>query len=153
MDDFEILQGQISDQVINIYNFDVSFSDAKNEIVRTSRTDNNYYIWPLFKNPKKITRFQYDAIIAMSDDFIADTESREFSIKGWFSYNEFMNEFYNAKQALALDCYISNNHKSNSDFARHINVNRQQVNEWLNKDFVIVGQKMYSFRKDIEQSI
>lgn len=150
MEDFEILQEQISDQILDIYNFDVSFSDTENEIVRISKTDNNYYIWPLFKSPKKITRFQYDAIIAMSCDFIADTETRKFSITGWFTYNEFMNEFYNSMPALALDCYISNNHKSNSEFARSQNVSRQQVNEWMNKDFIIVNEKMYSFRKQIE---
>jgi len=150
MEDLEILQEQISDQILEIYNFDISFSDAENEIVRISKTDNNYYIWPLFKTPKKITRFQYDAIIAMSENFISDTETRKFNIKGWFSYNEFMNEFYNSKQVLKLTCYISNNYKNSSDFARSQKTTRQQVNEWLNKDFIVVNEKMYSFRREIE---
>lgn len=38
---------------------------------------------------------------------------------------------------------------SKSEFARHMGVTRQKINDWLNGEWIVVNGKLYSPRRDI----
>lgn len=148
--DLEILNEQIKAQIIGIYTFDISYTDAENEAFRLVKAEDGYYVWPLFCKPKRTSKFKFEQICRMSDDFVADTDQREFNIEGWFTYNEFMDNYYNAKAALPLDSYINKFFDGNQrKFAEKQGVLPPQVTQWLQKDMVVVGTKLYSFRREL----
>lgn len=41
---------------------------------------------------------------------------------------------------------------NNSEFARQQGVTRQQVNEWLSKDFIVMHDTLYSPRRTLKSS-
>lgn len=46
--------------------------------------------------------------------------------------------------------YIEENFAgSQAEFARQAGVSRQQVTQWINKEFIVVDGKLYSPRRDI----
>lgn len=47
--------------------------------------------------------------------------------------------------------YIKLNFSGNqSEFARHLGVNRQQVTKWINDEWIVVGNKLYAPRREIK---
>jgi hypothetical protein len=154
MNDLDILSKQIGAQIIGMYTFDISYADAENEEFRVVQASDGYYVWPSFCQPKRTSKFKFDQICRMADGFVAETEQREFSIDGWFTYNDFMDNYYNVNGSLSLDSYINKfygHQKTGSQkrFAEKQSVLPPQVTQWLNKDMVVVGTKLYSFRRDL----
>jgi hypothetical protein len=153
MNDLNILTSQISSQIINMYTFDISYIDAKNEAFRLIHAEDGYYVWPLFCQPQRTSKFKFDQICKMAPGFSADTDQREFSIKGWFTYDDFMDNYYNMKASMGLNSYINKfyGHEVGAQrrFAEKQGVQPPQVTQWLDKDFIVVGTKLYSFRRDL----
>ena len=153
MKDLEILNEQIKSQILNIYTFDISYADAENEAFRLIKAEDGYYVWPLFCKPKRTSKFKFEQICRMSDDFIADTEQREFSINCWCTYDEFMNNYYNVISAQSLSGYIykkfSNNQRA---FAEAQGVMPPQVTQWLSKNFIVVDDVLYSPRRELNSA-
>jgi hypothetical protein len=150
MKDLEILNEQIKAQILNIYTFDISYTDAENEAFRLVKAEDGYYVWPLFCKPHRTSKFKFEQICRMADSFVADADQREFSIKGWFTYDEFMDNYYNIKGSLRLETYINKFFAGNQRrFAEKQGVLPPQVTQWLQKDMVVVGTKLYSFRRDL----
>ena len=100
MSDIEILSNQISDQILGLYNFDVSYTDAENEVFRVADGVNGYYAWPLFCKPKAISRARFDKICEMVNGFVRGTEVRNFSLESGMSYDDFMDAFYNSSMTI-----------------------------------------------------
>jgi hypothetical protein len=49
-----------------------------------------------------------------------------------------------------LNTYIEKNFKSNkAAFARHMNVSSQQITRWVNENWVVDDNKLYSLRRDV----
>lgn len=154
MSDFDILNEQINAQILNIYTFEISYTDAENEEFRIFKTEEgHYYVWPLFCKPKRTSRFKFEQICRMAEDFDTENDQRKFTINGWFSYDEFMNHYYNVNGALSLEAYIQSFFGgSQRRFAEKQGVLPPQVTQWLQKDTVVVNNKLYSFRRDLETS-
>jgi len=52
----------------------------------------------------------------------------------------------------SLRNYIAKKYNSSqSEFARANGVSRQQVTQWLNKDFIVVDGKLYSVRRELKK--
>lgn len=153
MSDLDVLNAQIGAQIIAMYTFDVSYADAKNEEFRVFQAENGYYVWPLFCKPKRTSKFKFEQICRMADGFVPDTDQRNFSIDGWFTYDDFMDNYYNYTPARSLKGHIEKfygtEHGAQKKFADLQLVLPPQVTQWLEKDMVVVGTKMYSFRRDL----
>lgn len=55
--------------------------------------------------------------------------------------------------ALTLTDYIAIHHQGNqSDFARHMGVNRQQVTKWIKGGWIVVNGKLYSPQREIPEN-
>ncbi|HDL7535694.1 TPA: hypothetical protein ROW14_003146 [Yersinia enterocolitica] len=53
-----------------------------------------------------------------------------------------------------LEDYIDFYFKGNqSEFARHMNVNRQQVTKWLNDGWVVINHQIFSPQRDVPEYI
>lgn len=153
MSDLDTLSAQINAQIINMYTFDVSFVDAENEAFRLIHSDDGFYVWPLFFQPKKITRAKAQILTRLADGFIKDTEVRYFDLESKLTYDEFMDEFFNSP-LLTLKEYISINHdNNNAAFARANNVIPQQVTEWKAKGFVVFDNKLFSERRELKKTL
>ena len=150
MSNFEKLQTQIESQVLNMYTFDVSFIDSKNEAFRLIHSEDGFYVWPLFFKPKKVTRAKAQILIKLANDFIKDGDVREFDLDSKLTYDEFMIEFFNSPILSLADHIMINHNDNNAAFARKNNVKPQQVTEWKNKGFVVADGKLYSPRRDLE---
>mgnify|MGYP001063214828 CR=1 FL=1 len=150
MSDFEKLQAQIEAQILNMYTFDIVFTDCKNEAFRLIHSDDGFYVWPLFFKPKKITRAKAQILIKLATDFIKDSDVREFDLDSKLTYDEFMDEFFNSTTLSLTDHIMINHDDNNAAFARKNNVLPQQVTEWKNKGFVVVDGKLYSPRRELE---
>ncbi len=147
MSDLELLNEQISAQIINMYTFNVSFKNAKNEAFRLIHSADGFYSWPLFKRPIKISRAKSQILTMLATNFVKDGDVREFDLESKLTYDEFMGEFFNSP-LLSLDDYILINHDdNNSAFARSNDVRPQQVTEWKSKGFVVFGKALYSQRR------
>lgn len=56
--------------------------------------------------------------------------------------------------ARTLSDYIDFYHNGNqSDFARHMGVNRQQVTKWLNGGWVVINHQLYSPQRDVPEFV
>lgn len=151
---FDELQSQILEQILGIYNFNIAYTDTKEEVFRLVECDGAHYAWPLFCKPKKISKFKFEMICRMANDFVSGTELRDFNIQGWFTYDEFMDNFYNFNsEALSLEGYIHKNygveHGAQKQFAVVQGVAPQQVTQWLGKGMIVVGNNLYSFRREL----
>jgi len=62
-----------------------------------------------------------------------------------------MHKFYNTKKSESLASYISINFNSKADFALHQKVLPQQVTQWLEKDFIVIDDVLYSFRRKLNR--
>jgi len=52
-----------------------------------------------------------------------------------------------------LKAYITREHGgSQSDFARACGVDRQQVTQWIKKEFIVVNGALYSKRRDLRST-
>lgn len=56
--------------------------------------------------------------------------------------------------ARTLPDYIAFYHNNNqSDFARHMGVNRQQVTKWINGGWVVINHQLFSPQRDVPEYI
>lgn len=153
MNDFDTLQQQIASQIIDMYTFNISYTDAEPEAFRLIQAENGYYVWPLFCKPKRTSKFKFEQICKMADGFVADTEQREFNIEGWFKYDDFMNNYYNLRPAVKLGRYIDvkhgKQHGAQVEFAKAQGVKRQQVTQWVDRGFIVVDGVLCSPRRQL----
>jgi len=56
------------------------------------------------------------------------------------------------RRAESLDNYIKRKHKSKSEFARFIGVDRQQVTKWANDSHFVIRGRLYSLRRRIDRA-
>ncbi|EOT1738175.1 hypothetical protein ACYJGC_005132 [Klebsiella pneumoniae] len=40
-----------------------------------------------------------------------------------------------------------------SEFARHMGVNRQQVNKWLNDEWIVINHRLFSPQREVPENI
>lgn len=58
--------------------------------------------------------------------------------------------WYSNMQALTLKQYIDEHHNGNqARFAAANNVKPPQVTQWIDKEFIVVGNELYSKRRDL----
>lgn len=50
---------------------------------------------------------------------------------------------------MSLEQFIKENYESKADFARKQGVLPQQITDWVNKGFIVVGGKLYSPRREL----
>lgn len=48
-----------------------------------------------------------------------------------------------------IDYIAANFGGNNSEFARHMGVTRQKVNDWLNNKYIVVDNMLYSPRREV----
>ncbi len=53
------------------------------------------------------------------------------------------------KKAKKLKQYIKDNYKSQREFAAKQNVKPPQVTQWIDKGFIVVGDVLYSKRREL----
>jgi hypothetical protein len=149
MTDLELLNEQIAAQITGMYTFDVSFSDIDNEAFRLVVSDDDWYAWPLFCKPKKISTGKAKILRKLADNFIAKTDVREFTLDSGLTYDEFMDEFYNSPVPSLSDHILIKHGDNKSQFAHSINVRPQQITEWVNKEFIVANGILYSPRREL----
>lgn len=153
MEHLTIIDADINAQVLSMYTFDVSYTDAKNEEFRVFLTKDGYYVWPLFCKPKRTSQFKFELICRMAENYVPNSDQRNFKIDGWFTYDQFMDHFYNLSPSRTLASHISKfygyERGAQKRFAEKQSVQTPQVTQWLEKDMVVVGTKLYSFRRDL----
>jgi hypothetical protein len=154
--DFDMLQAQISAQIIGMYTFDISYVDAEVEAFRIIETaGKGYYVWPVSCTPKRTSQFKFDQICRMSADFVADTEQRNFTIDGWFKYDDFMDNYYNVRAAISLASYIARKHGrergAQRQFADKQGIQCPQISQWNGMKCIVVDGVLYSPRRELKR--
>jgi len=54
---------------------------------------------------------------------------------------------------MKLKKFIKKNYKSQVEFARANSVSPQQVTQWLNKDYRVINNRLYSYRRHLKEVI
>lgn len=146
------IDNQIKQQIEGEYFINILHSDLDTrEGITLTEQDGKYWIKPIFKQEKKIDRFDFEAICNMSENFIANTETRDFEADTFLTYDEFMHKFYNTRKSESLESYISMNFNSNLRFANLQNVKAPQVTQWKDKKFIVVDDILYSPRRELNR--
>jgi len=150
-----INEEKISAQIEGRYTLNFKFSGlSEKETVDIYEQKGLFFIQPVFKNAKQISREKFERIVSMSVGFKADTEERFFDAETDLTFGDFMDEYYNLKEGMALGQYIYKYFgDSQRAFAVEQGVAPAQVTQWLNKGFIVVDDELYSPRRKLKRAI
>lgn len=95
--DLQILDTQIKNQIIGKYSLDMMYSDIEgDERLSLFKTDNAYYLKPVFCAAKEISAEEFNEILSLAEDSEIE-EVRVSKAKTEMRYDDFFNKYYNGR--------------------------------------------------------
>lgn len=89
------MQNQIKRQIESCINLYINFyhkEEKFQETVELISQNEKYFLRPLFKKPKEISKEQYECLI---NDSKGDKRTNEYFLQTEQSYNDFFDKYYN----------------------------------------------------------
>ena len=156
----EILNDQISLQVEDKYLLKIHGSEGKTEFLELFERAGVFYTRPAFCPAASIPQLVAKDLIGRYG-IVLDTDARIFDVRPDATTDDFLRKYWHRdrntdeivtrREAITLETYIAERFNgSQAAFAAAQGVKPPQVTQWLNKDFIVVDDMLYSPRRELK---